>query len=38
MDGKGLGDDGALKLVASEDRKPMRWVRNVTKITLVTVD
>jgi hypothetical protein len=38
MDGKGLGEDGALKLVASEDRKPMRWVRNVTKITLVTVD
>jgi hypothetical protein len=38
MDGKGLGEDGAIKLVASEDKKPMRWVRNVTKITLVTVD
>lgn len=38
MDGKGLGEDGAIKLVASEDKKPMRWVRNLTKITLVTVD
>lgn len=38
MDGKNLGEDGAIKLVASGDKKPMRWVRNVTKITLVTVD
>lgn len=38
MDGKGLGEDGAIKLVASEDKKPMRWVRNVTKITFVTVN
>jgi hypothetical protein len=38
MDGKGLGDDGAIKLVASGDKKPMRWVKNVTKITFVTVN
>jgi hypothetical protein len=38
MNGKGLGEDGAIKLVASGDKKPMRWVRNLTKITLVTVD
>lgn len=38
MDGKDLGEDGAIKLVASGDKKPMRWVRNVTKIKLVTVD
>lgn len=38
MNDKGLGEDGAIKLVASQDKKPMRWVRNVTKITLVTVD
>lgn len=38
MNGAGLGEDGAIKLVASQDKKPMRWVRNVTKITLVTVD
>jgi hypothetical protein len=38
MNGSALGEDGAIKLVASGDKKPMRWVRNVTKITLVTVD
>jgi hypothetical protein len=38
MNGNGLGEDGAIKLVASGDKKPMRWVRNLTKITLVTVD
>ncbi|HZY63861.1 MAG TPA: molybdopterin-dependent oxidoreductase [Edaphobacter sp.] len=37
MNGGGLEEDGALKLVASADKKPMRWVRNLTKITLVTV-
>jgi len=34
MDGKGLGVDGALKLVSSEDKKPQRWVRNLTAITM----
>ena len=38
MNGNALGEDGAIKLVASGDKKPMRWVRNLTKITLVTVD
>jgi hypothetical protein len=38
VNGGGLGKDGAIKLVASQDKKPMRWVRNVTKITLVTVE
>jgi hypothetical protein len=38
MNGNGLGEDGAIKLVASGDKKPMRWVRNVTKISLVTVE
>ncbi len=38
LDGKGLGDDGEIKLVATGDKKPMRWVRNLTKITLVTVE
>lgn len=38
MNNRGLGEDGQIKLVASEDKKPMRWVRNVTKITLITVD
>jgi hypothetical protein len=35
MDGKGLGADGELKLVSSEDKKPQRWVRNLTAIEMV---
>jgi hypothetical protein len=38
MNGKPLGDDGQLKLVDSADKKPQRWVRNLTAITLVTVE
>jgi hypothetical protein len=34
MNGKPLGDDGELKLVSSEDKKPQRWVRNLSAITL----
>jgi hypothetical protein len=37
MDGGSLGDDGNLKLVASADKKPQRWVRNLAAIRLVTV-
>jgi hypothetical protein len=37
MDGpNGLGADGGLKLVSTEDKKPQRWVRNLTAITLKT--
>lgn len=34
MNGKPLGDDGQLKLISSEDKKPQRWVRNLSAITL----
>ena len=34
----GLGSDGALKLVSTEDKKPQRWVRNLTAITLTTAE
>jgi hypothetical protein len=34
MNGGSLGADGALKLVSSEDKKPQRWVRNLTAITV----
>lgn len=34
MDGHGLGADGELKLVSTEDKKPQRWVRNLAAITL----
>lgn len=34
VDGKPLGEDGMLKLISSDDKKPQRWVRNLTAITL----
>lgn len=37
IDGHALGEDGQLKLVASADKKPQRWVRNLSAIRLVTV-
>jgi len=36
VDGAPLGDDGQLKLVDSADKKPQRWVRNLSAIRLVT--
>jgi hypothetical protein len=38
MDGKDLGADGNFKLVSTEDKKPQRWVRNLTAITLKTAE
>jgi hypothetical protein len=38
MNGGGLGADGQFKLVSSEDKKPQRWVRNLSSITLKTVE
>jgi hypothetical protein len=38
MDGRPLGADGAFKLVSTEDKKPQRWVRNLTAITLKSVE
>jgi hypothetical protein len=35
---KGLGADGELKLVSTEDKKPQRWVRNLTSIELKTAE
>jgi hypothetical protein len=32
--GKPLGEDGQLKLVSTADKKPQRWVRNLTSITV----
>ena len=36
--GKPLGDDGQFKLISSEDKKPQRWVRNLTAITLKSAE
>jgi hypothetical protein len=36
--GKPLGDDGQLKLVDSGDKKPQRWVRNLSSITVKSAE
>jgi hypothetical protein len=36
--GKPLGEDGQLKLVDSEDKKPQRWVRNLSAITVKSAE
>jgi hypothetical protein len=37
-DGKPLTEDGQIKLVASGDKRPERWVRNLTAITLKSAE
>lgn len=37
-DGKGLGDAGQIMLVASGDKRPARWVRNLISLSMTTVD
>ena len=38
VDGKPLTEDGKFKLVATEEQKPARWVRNLKALTFVTVE
>jgi hypothetical protein len=38
MNGKGLGADGELKLISTGDKKPQRWVRNLTAITMKSAE
>jgi hypothetical protein len=38
MSGKPLGDDGEFKLVDSGDKKPERWVRNLSAITVKSAE
>ncbi len=38
MGGKPLGDDGKFKLVDSGDKKPQRWVRNLSAITVKSAE
>ena len=38
VDGKPLGEDGQLKLVDSGDKKPQRWVRNLSAITVKSAE
>ena len=37
-DGKPLGSDGQFKLIASDDKKPQRWVRNLAEIMVKSAD
>jgi hypothetical protein len=36
VDGKPLGDEGPLKLVATGEKRPARWVRNLVAIRVET--
>jgi hypothetical protein len=36
--GKPLGEDGQFKLIDSSDKKPQRWVRNLSAITVKTAE
>jgi hypothetical protein len=38
LDGQPIAEDGAFKLVSSDDKRPARWVRNLDAITVVTVE
>jgi hypothetical protein len=38
MDGKPLGQDGQLKLVDTGDKKPQRWIRNLSAITVKSAE
>jgi hypothetical protein len=38
MGSKPLGEDGQFKLVDSEDKKPQRWVRNLSAITVKSAE
>lgn len=37
LNGEKLGKDGAFKMVSSEEKRPARWVRNLTLISVVKV-
>jgi hypothetical protein len=37
VDGKKLEKDGMFKMVSSEEKRPARWVRNLTSISVVQV-
>ena len=38
LDGQPLGNDGAFKLVLTEDKKPARWARNLSSLTVKAVN
>jgi len=38
VDDHPLGRDGAFKMVSTEERRPARWVRNLTRISVIDVE
>jgi len=38
LDGQPLTQDGAFKLIVTEDKKPQRWVRNLDSLTIKAVN
>jgi hypothetical protein len=36
LDGKPIAADGDFKLVSTEEKRPARWVRNLTRISVIT--
>jgi len=36
--GKPLADDGPLKLIASREKMPSRWVRNLVAVKVLTAE
>ncbi|HMG84485.1 MAG TPA: hypothetical protein VK574_02010 [Terracidiphilus sp.] len=37
VDGQKLGKDGVFKMISTEEKRPARWVRNLTSITVIDV-
>lgn len=37
LDDKPIAEDGAFKLVSTEEKRPARWVRNLDKISVIAV-
>ena len=38
MDGKGLADNGPLQLIATGEKRPARWVRNLARIRILAAE
>jgi hypothetical protein len=38
IDGQKLGKDGAFKMVSTEEKRPARWVRNLTSVKVIEVN
>jgi hypothetical protein len=38
MDGQNLGKDGMFKIISTEEKRPARWVRNLSGISVVEVE